>query len=84
MAYGTSELKLTRRAAVDLIVQKSSDVVQFGLRNPTRFDLDCLAVLPWHPVFFGCWAGYSTPKIGSLNEEFVKEYAYLMLKRQSV
>jgi hypothetical protein len=84
VAYGTRELKIIHRRTLDLIVQRAVDIRQFGLKSATRFDLDCVAVLPWMPRFFDCWDGYSSPQIGSLNEEYIREYAFLMMKRLSV
>lgn len=84
VAFGTKNLKLMQRQHVDLIVQNATSLRQFGLYRATRFDLDFVVVLPWTPEFFGCWDGYSTPVIGSLTEEYIKDYAYLMLRRKSV
>jgi hypothetical protein len=55
-----------------------------GLASPTRFDLDHVATLPWNEEFFGGWSGHQTPTIGSLTEEYIREYAFLMMKRLSV
>jgi hypothetical protein len=83
VAYGTKELKIIKRGAIDLIIQHGPHVKQFGLARPTRFDLDCITTLPWNEEFFGCWIGRKTPVIGSLTEDYIKEYAFLMMKRQS-
>jgi hypothetical protein len=69
---------------VDLIVQHTPHVHQMGLARPTRFDLDCVATVPWNEQFFGCWTGNTSPVIGTLTEDYIKEYAYLMMKRASV
>jgi hypothetical protein len=84
VAYGTKILKIIKRQAVDLIIQHQGDLDQIGLPRPTRFDLDRIVTLPWGEPFFGCWTGYPTPKIGSLTEKYIREYAFLMMKRQSV
>ncbi len=84
VAYGTRELKIIKRGEVDLIVQHPPHIQQFGLPRPTRFDLDCVATLPWNEEFFGCWAGHQSPVIGSLTEDYIREYAFLMMKRHSV
>jgi hypothetical protein len=84
VAYGTSNLRIIHRQTRDLIVQKAEDMRQLGLPQATRFDLDAIGVFPWNETFFGCWPRYSSPRLGSLNEEYIREYAYLMMKRQSV
>lgn len=81
VAYGTKTLKIIKRQTVDLIIQQPDEV---GLPRPTRFDLDRILDLPWGLPFFGCWPGYSSPKIGALTEKFIREYAFIMIKRQSV
>jgi hypothetical protein len=81
--YGTKELKIIKRGAVDLIIQHTLHVKQLGLTRPTRFDLDCVATLPWNEDFFGCWPGYQSPVLGALTEEYIREYAFLMIKRLS-
>lgn len=84
VAYGTKELKIIKRQSLDLIIQHTPHVHQMGLARPTRFDLDCVSTLPWDEEFFGCWTGCTSPVIGSLTEDYIKEYAYLMMKRASV
>jgi len=84
VAYGTKELKIIKRGTVDLVIQHPPHVQQLGLVRPTRFDLDCVATLPWNEEFFGCWGGHQSPVIGSLTEDHIREYAFLMMKRQSV
>ena len=84
VVYGTKTLKIIKRGSIDLIIQEQSDLNQIGLPRPTRFDLDRAVTLPWEPPFFGCWSGYPTPKIGSLTETYIREYAWLMHKRSSV
>src|SRR6266481_9718593 len=81
VAYGTKELKIIKRSAVDLIIQHTTHVKQMGLARPTRFDLDCVATLPWNEEFFGCWSAHQSPIIGSLTEDYIREYAFLMMKR---
>src|SRR5438128_147580 len=73
VAFGTKELKIIKRQAVDLIIQHAAHVKQMGLARPTRFDLDCVATLPWNEQFFGCWKGYKSPVIGALTEEYIRE-----------
>jgi hypothetical protein len=82
VAYGTKNLKLMHREHLDLIIQNASDMRLMGLAVATRFDLDHVALLPWTDTFFGCWSGYQTPVIGSLTQEYAKELAWLMLKRE--
>jgi hypothetical protein len=82
VAYGTKHLKITKREHLDLIVQNSTHIQQIGLARATRFDLDNIAIeLPWTPDFFGCWAGHRSPVIGTLTQEYIKVYAYLMMRR---
>lgn len=85
IAYGTKNLKSFQRQNLDIIVQNASDLSQMRLPVATRFDLDHrnVVVLPWNEGFFGCWAGYSSPKICTLPEEYVKEYFYIMALRQA-
>ena len=83
VAYGTKKLKIVQRGHLDLIVQNSEHLSQLGLGMATRFDLDLMAVLPWGTEFFGCWGGYPSPLIGSLTEVYIKEYAFLMMRRRS-
>lgn len=84
VAYGTKELKIIKRGALDLIVQQTPHVQQMGLAKPTRFDLDCIATLPWNEDFFGCWTGHASPAIGGLTEHYIRDFAFLMMKRLSV
>jgi hypothetical protein len=81
VAYGTKTLKIIKRQTVDLIIEHPHTV---GLPRPTRFDLDQIARLPWGVPFFGTWEGYKTPKIGELTEPYIRDYAYIMIKRKSV
>ncbi len=83
VAYGTTSLKIIHRQHLDLIIQNAVDLDQIGLARATRFDLDNTAVLPWTSEFFGCWTGYQTPRIGALTETYIKEYAFLMMRRHS-
>lgn len=82
VAFGTKHLKLERRH-LDLIIQHAAHLNQFNLGMATRFDLDNLATLPWNDEFFGCWRGFSSPVLSSLTEDYVKEYAYIMMQRKS-
>jgi hypothetical protein len=75
---GRKYSKSFKRQAVDLIIQNPQDV---GLPRPTRFDLDRLGTFLWQPPFFGCWQGYTSPKIGSLTEVLIREYAFIRIKR---
>ena len=83
VAYGTKILKLRTRGHLDLTIQNSADLDFFGLPYATRFDLDNVAVLPWTEDFFGCWSGYSSPRLSALTETYVKELAWLMMSRGS-
>jgi hypothetical protein len=80
VAYGSKMLKIIKRQAIDLIIQKPQDV---GLPRQTRFDLDRIGTFPWQPPFFDCWRGYTSPVIGALTEEYIREYAFIMMKRGS-
>lgn len=82
VAYGTSALKLMQREHLDLIIQNAADMRTVGLPRATRFDLDNTVSLPWCPPYFDCWDGYRTPVIGSLTEDYAKDLAWLMLKRE--
>jgi hypothetical protein len=82
IAYGTTTLKIVQRSRLDLIIQDAIDLQQMGLARPTRFDLDKLVVLPWIDTFFGCWTGHRSPAIGALTESYIKEYAFLMMRRR--
>lgn len=83
VAYGTKNLKLIKRLGLDLIIRQPAHIQQMGLARPTRFDLDRVVQLPWKPPFFECWTGYASPKLGSLTEAYIKDYAFLMMKRES-
>ena len=82
VAYGTKNLKVIRRGEIDLIISHPPRL-QVGLARATRFDLDRIVLLPWEPPFFEPWTGNPTPKIGALTEECIRDYAFLMMKRQS-
>ena len=69
------------RERLDLIIQNAISLRQLGLHRATRFDLDKMVTLPWNPEFFGFWAGFNTPVIGSLTEDYIKEYAYMVMRR---
>jgi hypothetical protein len=83
VAYGTKNLQFVQRKNLDLIIQNASDLNLIGLPLATRFNLDAnnLVDLPWSQDFFGCWKGYSHPKIGALTEKYIKDYAYSMMLR---
>jgi hypothetical protein len=66
-----------------LIIQNVTDLTQIGLARATRFDLDTTITLPWTNEFFSCWTGYRTPRIGALTEAYIKEYAFLIMRRYS-
>ncbi len=83
VAYGTNTLKIVQRQRLDLIVQVPADVREVGLAKATRFDLNNVAILPWTNEFFGCWSGYFTPRIGALSEHYIRDYAFLMMRRNS-
>jgi hypothetical protein len=83
VAFGTKNLKLMARQHLDLIIQNAEHLRQLGLYRATRFDLDNIITLPWDDEYFGCWGGHSSPVLSSLTELYVKEYAYLMMRRSS-
>lgn len=82
VAFGTKNLKITRRQDRDIIIQNATDISLFGLGCATRFDLDNLALLPWTEKYFSCWRGFSTPVLGSLTQPYIKDYAYKMMLRK--
>lgn len=84
VAFGTKHLKIIRRAHLDIIVQNANDLSSFGLPMATRFDLDSIIALPWTPEYFGCWSHRSHPKIGTLTEVYIRDYAFKMLLRGSL
>ena len=83
VAFGTKNLKIMDRSHLDIIVQHARDLPLLGLHRATRFDLDHIVTLPWAAEFFGCWSGRPTPRIGALLEVYIREYAYLMMRRGS-
>jgi len=83
VAYGTKKLKIVQRQHLDVIIQNAGHLRQFGLGRATRFDLDYVSSLPWLSDFFGCWSNYPTPVIGALTEIYIREFAYLMMRRQT-
>ena len=85
LAFGTKRLKFVQRRNLDLIIQNAGDLQEVGLPMATRFDLDAdnLAILPWAESHFGCWSGRRHPRIGSLTEKYVKDYAYIMALRHA-
>ena len=84
VAFGTKNLKLLQRQHLDLVVQNFRDLDHLGLHRATRFDLDQKVTLPWTEEFFGCWEGQSTPVIGALTENYLRDYAFLMLRREAM
>jgi hypothetical protein len=84
VVFGTKKLKIMTRQHLDIIVGKSEDISQFGLAMATRFDLDSPVDLPWTPDFFGCWTRKKSPVIGKLTVEYIKDFAFKMLRRGSV
>ncbi|WP_375588893.1 hypothetical protein ABWH89_18100 [Hoeflea alexandrii] len=84
VAYGTKQLKFHQRKRLDVIIQNAADLSEIGLAMATRFDLDAqnLADLPWTEEFFGCWRGWTHPRIGTLPESYIRDYAYCMALRQ--
>ena len=84
VVFGTKHLKIMQRQFLDVIVQNHEHMTDFGLAMATRFDLDSHIILPWTAQFFGCWRGKRTPVVGSLTSDYVKDYAFKMLRRQSV
>ena len=84
VAFGTKVLKLMQREHLDLIIQNAAHLRQIGLFRATRFDLDLVLILPWTQDFFSCWDGFQTPVVGTLTTDYIKDYAYLMMRRQSI
>ena len=81
VAFGTKNLKLMTRQHLDLIIQNAEHLRQLRLYRATRFDLDNIVTLPWDDEYFSCWGGHSSPVLSSLTEHYVKDYAYLMMRR---
>lgn len=81
VAFGTKNLKIPRRLGWDLIIQNAGDMARFGLAVATRFDLDNVELLPWDEEFFDCWSTKESPKLGSLTEDYIRDFAFLMMKR---
>ncbi|MHB1104671.1 MAG: hypothetical protein ACYC0C_18245 [Devosia sp.] len=86
VAYGTTNLKFPQRGHLDLIIQNAADLSLIGLHRATRFDLDRnnVVILPWSEEYLDCWPGFQSPYIGTLTEEYLKELAWLIMKRNSV
>lgn len=86
IAYGTKSIDFMRRRDVDLIIQNAADIHAMGLSMATRFDLDekNIVTLPWNSEFFGCWSNHSHPRIGSLTEKYVREFAFSMMIRENL
>jgi len=84
VAYGTKNLKFSLRKHLDIIVQNSTHIDEMGLAMATRFVLDPEDIidLPWTTEFFECWEGLSHPKIGTLMETYMRDYAYCMAMRE--
>lgn len=82
LTYGTKNLRLAQRQHLDLIVQNMQDMDAMGLAVATRFVLDerAFVTLPWTEEFFGCWSGYNSPRIGTLLEDYRRDFAYQMIK----
>ena len=85
IAFGTKQIKFAQRKDIDLIIQNQLHLDSMGLPYPTRFDLDDIniVVLPWDQENFGCWSGYSSPRISFLPEQYRREYAYCMALRKT-
>ncbi len=71
--YGTTNLKADSRGHRDLLVTDPRTVAAFGLRYPTRFDLETRLDLTYNDAVFGCVAGRRTPVIGALDAEAIAE-----------
>lgn len=69
VTYGTSNLKVETRGDIDLLLANATELARMGLSQPTRFDLDRTATLPWAEEFFVAREGYQTPIIGHLSAE---------------
>jgi hypothetical protein len=82
VAYGTSNLKVAQRLLDDIIIQNSGDLDALGLLQATRFVLTPRdrVMLPWSVDYFGCWTGYTTPRLGTLSTEYQKDYAFAMMR----
>lgn len=85
LTYGTKNLKTWARIDKDIIIQNTTDLDEMGLAVATRFNLDDdhRIIRPWKPPHFDCWSNQRTPKIGSLLVDYQKEYAWIMMRRQS-
>lgn len=84
--FGTKNLRKSATMGIDLIIMNNSDLDDLNLPVATRFDLaekSCV-LLPWSSQNFGCWHGFSTPILGSLNEGYRKELAYCRMNRLGI
>jgi hypothetical protein len=71
LVFGTTTLKMTSRR-FDFFVTKQSEMDSCGLYRATRFDLDCVAWIPWASEWFDVLPGYSSPVIGHLTANGIK------------
>jgi len=78
VAIGTKNLKFPERQNIDLIVQNSRLISEFGLAMATRFDVEQWVILPWTTEFFGCWSNRTTPIIGRLSGDSLTDFAWKM------
>jgi len=83
LAFGTKNLKTWSRIGQDVIIQNNNDLNECGLAVATRFDMDPAnrVPLPWNNLFFGCWTGNATPRIGSLPTDYQKDVAFILMKQ---
>lgn len=71
LVYGTTKLKFESRR-FDFFVTKQSEMDSCGLYRATRFDLDCIAWIPWADEWFETPPEHSSPVIGRLSFEAIK------------
>lgn len=71
LVYGTTTLKLQNRKN-DFFITKQAEMDYCGLWRATRFDLDCIAWIPWADEWFETLQGYSSPVIGHLSHNSIK------------
>lgn len=82
VAYGTSNLKVGQKLLDDVIIQNMGDLNAIGLLQATRFVLNPMqrVILPWTTQHFGCWSGYTSPRLGTLTTDYQKDFAFAMMR----
>lgn len=82
--YGTTNLKRDTRSHCDLLITDPKAIEAFGLKDPTRFDLDTYLELVYNDAVFGCVHGKPTPVLGTLDADYRAEVQRKRKLRPSV